>query len=129
MNSVLKIFKDSANRIDYFKNAKALGLSDIELHNKLIVDYKTSDEPRRSNALAGIMCIFFCAKASISNFVFGIVNTFVYIIYFEINSLSSIFVVPMCEFIYFFIKIIVFDFRYVCIKIYLAVIVVFITNL
>lgn len=56
MNSVLKIFKDSANRIDYFKNAKALGLSDIELHNKLIVDYKTSDEPRRSNALAGIMC-------------------------------------------------------------------------
>ena len=33
------------------------------------------------SALAGIMCIFFCAKASISNFVFGIVNTFVYIVY------------------------------------------------
>ena len=33
------------------------------------------------SALAGIMCIFLCAKASIGNFIFGIVNTVVYIIY------------------------------------------------
>ena len=33
------------------------------------------------SALAGIMCIFLCAKASISNFVFAIVNTTVYIVY------------------------------------------------
>jgi len=33
------------------------------------------------SALAGIICIFFCAKASVSNFIFGIVNTFVYIVY------------------------------------------------
>lgn len=33
------------------------------------------------SALAGIMCIFLCAKASISNFIFGIVNTVVYIVY------------------------------------------------
>ena len=33
------------------------------------------------SALAGIMCIFLCAKASISNFIFGLVNTVVYTIY------------------------------------------------
>lgn len=33
------------------------------------------------SALCGIICIFFCAKASISNFAFGIVNTVVYVIY------------------------------------------------
>ena len=33
------------------------------------------------SALAGIMCIFLCAKASISNFAFAIVNTVVYIVY------------------------------------------------
>ena len=33
------------------------------------------------SALAGIMCIFLCAKASIGNFVFAIVNTVVYIVY------------------------------------------------
>lgn len=33
------------------------------------------------SAVAGIMCIFLCAKASISNFIFGIVNTVVYIVY------------------------------------------------
>jgi nicotinamide mononucleotide transporter len=33
------------------------------------------------SAICGIVCIFFCAKASVSNFVFGIVNTIVYAIY------------------------------------------------
>lgn len=33
------------------------------------------------SAICGIICIFFCAKASISNFAFGIVNTIVYVIY------------------------------------------------
>ena len=33
------------------------------------------------SAVAGIMCIFLCAKASISNFIFGLVNTVVYTIY------------------------------------------------
>ena len=33
------------------------------------------------SAICGIICIFFCAKASISNYIFGIVNTIVYIIY------------------------------------------------
>lgn len=33
------------------------------------------------SAICGIICIFFCAKANISNFAFGLVNTVVYIIY------------------------------------------------
>ena len=33
------------------------------------------------SAICGVVCIFFCAKASISNFAFGIVNTIVYVIY------------------------------------------------
>lgn len=33
------------------------------------------------SAICGIICIFFCAKASISNYIFGIINTVVYIIY------------------------------------------------
>lgn len=33
------------------------------------------------SAICGIMCIFFCAKANISNFIFAIVNTFVYAIF------------------------------------------------
>ena len=33
------------------------------------------------SAVAGILCIFLCAKASISNFIFGLVNTVVYTIY------------------------------------------------
>ena len=33
------------------------------------------------SAICGVACIFFCAKASISNFAFGLVNTVVYIVY------------------------------------------------
>ena len=33
------------------------------------------------SAICGIMCIFFCAKANISNFIFAIINTFVYAIF------------------------------------------------
>ncbi len=33
------------------------------------------------SAVCGIICVFFCAKASISNFAFGLVNTLVYATY------------------------------------------------
>ena len=33
------------------------------------------------SAICGIMCVFFCAKANISNFIFAIINTFVYAIF------------------------------------------------
>ena len=40
-------------------------------------------------ALVGIMCIFFCAKASISNFIFGLVNTVILILYFGYWSMNG----------------------------------------
>ena len=33
------------------------------------------------SAICGIICIFFCAKANVSNFIFGLINTIVYAIY------------------------------------------------
>ncbi len=33
------------------------------------------------SAIAGIFCVFFCARASVSNFLFGLINTVAYIVY------------------------------------------------
>ena len=33
------------------------------------------------SAICGVFCIFLCAKASISNFIFGVINTLVYMVY------------------------------------------------
>jgi len=33
------------------------------------------------SAVCGVVCIFFCAKANIANYIFGIVNTLVYAVY------------------------------------------------
>ncbi len=33
------------------------------------------------SGICGIICIFFCAKASVSNYVFGLVNTIVYVLF------------------------------------------------
>lgn len=33
------------------------------------------------SAICGVVCIFFCAKANITNFAFGLINTVVYIVY------------------------------------------------
>ena len=33
------------------------------------------------SAICGVFCIFFCASANISNFAFGLVNTFVYMVF------------------------------------------------
>ena len=33
------------------------------------------------SGICGIICIFFCAKASVSNYVFGLINTIVYVLF------------------------------------------------
>ena len=43
------------------------------------------------SAICGIMCIFFCAKANISNFVFATVNTIVYAIFLFYNKIFGTF--------------------------------------
>ena len=53
------------------------------------------------SAVCGVLCIFFCAKASISNFVFATVNTLVYsvyLVYWHIwgtAALEILFYIPM----------------------------------
>ena len=54
---------------------------------KAIVHPETSSNPlwltiiNFISAICGIFCIFFCAKANISNFIFAVSNTFVYSIF------------------------------------------------
>ena len=54
---------------------------------KAIVDPSSSSNPlgltiiNFISAICGIFCVFFCAKANISNFIFATVNTVVYAIY------------------------------------------------
>ena len=43
------------------------------------------------SAVCGVICIFFCAKASISNFVFGAVNTVVYAIFLYYHKIYGTF--------------------------------------
>ncbi|MBR5609468.1 MAG: nicotinamide mononucleotide transporter [Elusimicrobiaceae bacterium] len=53
------------------------------------------------SAVCGVICIFFCAKANISTFVFGLVNTIVYAIYlvywkiWGTAALEILFYIPM----------------------------------
>ena len=39
------------------------------------------------SGICGIICIFFCAKASVSNYVFGLVNTIVYVLFLTLELL------------------------------------------
>ena len=43
------------------------------------------------SAICGIFCIFFCAKANISNFIFATVNTIVYAIYLYYHKILGTF--------------------------------------
>lgn len=53
------------------------------------------------SAVCGVVCIFFCAKANISNFAFGLINTLVYAIYlfywqiYGTFALEMLFYLPM----------------------------------
>ena len=53
------------------------------------------------SAVCGVLCIFFCAKASISNFIFATVNTLVYAVYlvywhiWGTAALEILFYIPM----------------------------------
>ena len=47
------------------------------------------------SAICGIMCIFFCAKANISNFIFAIINTFVYAIFLWYHKIYGTFLLEI----------------------------------
>ena len=64
---------------------------------KAIVDPVSSDNPlwltiiNFISAICGIICVFFCAKANISNFAFASVNTIVYAIYLYYHKIFGTF--------------------------------------
>ena len=65
------------------------------------IDPQSSDNPtwltvvNFVSAIAGVVCIFFTAKACISNFIFGIVNTISYMIYLAYWQIYGTFLLEM----------------------------------
>ena len=47
------------------------------------------------SAICGILCIFFCSKANISNFIFAVVNTFVYAIFLWYHKIYGTFLLEV----------------------------------
>ena len=101
MDNIKKKFKDISNEkklknvIKSFKDLKwyeiimiviMVFIASLAVY-KAIVDPASSDNPlwltiiNFISAICGIICVFFCAKANISNFAFASVNTIVYAIY------------------------------------------------
>lgn len=101
MDNIKKKFKDISlnkkikNVIKSFKDLKWYEIIMIVIMvfiaglavYKAIVDPASSENPlwltiiNFISAICGIICVFFCAKANISNFAFASVNTIVYAIY------------------------------------------------
>jgi len=71
-------------------------IAGISIYNA-IVDPSSSTNPlwltiiNFISAVCGIFCVFFCAKANISNFVFATVNTIVYAIYLYYHKIFGTF--------------------------------------
>ena len=69
------------------------------------IDPSSSDNPtwltviNFVSAVAGCMCIFLTAKASISNFVFSVVNTSTYMIYLAYWQIYGTFMLEMCVYL------------------------------
>lgn len=69
------------------------------------IDPDTTDNPvwltvvNFVSAVAGVMCIFLTAKASISNFVFSIVNTTTYMVYLFWWSIYGTFILELCVYL------------------------------
>ena len=61
-------------------------IAGISVYNAFSNPAKSSNPPWLTiinfiSAICGIICIFFCAKASISSYIFGLINTIVYAIF------------------------------------------------
>ncbi len=73
-----------------------VAIAGISIYNA-IVHPETSSNPlwltiiNFISAVCGVICIFFCAKANISNFIFGTVNTIVYAIFLYYHKIYGTF--------------------------------------
>lgn len=85
MNNLKKSFKS----LKWYEWAMAIVMVAIAAHAMILafINPTSSSNPpwltilNFISAVCGVVCIFFCAKAQISNFAFGLVNTVVYTIY------------------------------------------------
>lgn len=85
MNNLKKSFKS----LKWYEWAMAIVMVAIAAHamiSAFINPASSSNPPWLTilnfiSAVCGVVCIFFCAKAQISNFAFGLVNTVVYTVY------------------------------------------------
>ncbi len=85
MDNIIKSFK-SLKWYEIVMIAIMVVIAGMSIY-KAIVHPETSTNPlwltiiNFISAICGIICIFFCAKANVSNFIFGLINTIVYAIY------------------------------------------------
>lgn len=85
MDNIIKSFK-SLKWYEIVMIAIMVVIAGMSIY-KAIVHPETSTNPlwltiiNFISAICGIICIFFCAKANISNFIFGSINTIVYAIF------------------------------------------------
>ena len=85
MDNLIKSFK-SLKWYELIMIIAMIAIAGYSMISSFVNPYSSSLPPWLTiinfiSAICGIICIFFCAKASISNFAFGIVNTVVYVIY------------------------------------------------
>ena len=105
----LSIEKKFENVIKSFKDLKwyeiimiivMVFIASLAVYNA-IVDPSSSDNPlwltiiNFISAICGIICVFFCAKANISNFLFATVNTIVYSIFLYYHKIFGTFLLEV----------------------------------
>ena len=85
MDNLIKSFK-SLKWYEWIMAIIMIAIAGISVYNAFSNPESSSLPPWLTivnfiSAICGVVCIFFCAKASISNYAFGLINTIVYVIY------------------------------------------------
>ncbi len=85
LDNLKKSFK-SMKWYEWLMAIVMIGIAAISVYNAFAHPESSSNPPWLTiinfiSAVCGVVCIFFCAKASISNYIFGLINTAVYAIF------------------------------------------------
>ena len=81
LNNLKKSFK-SLKWYEWAMAVIMIAIAAISVYNAFKHPESSSNPPWLAiinfySAICGVICIFFCAKASISNYIFGLINTIV----------------------------------------------------
>jgi len=85
MDNLIKSFK-SLKLYEWLMAIVMIAIAGISVYKAFSNPAGSSNPPWLTiinfvSAICGVICIFFCAKASISNYIFGLINTLVYVIF------------------------------------------------